>query len=117
MARKRLTEDQKKEIRRLAAEGHTQSALAALFEVSTMTIHRVTNPEYYAKTLERSKEYQRENGERIRKLRNQTRRDYRISFGCKTDAAVIEQMDKQENVSEYIRTLVTDDIEKNKTSK
>lgn len=112
MARKRLTEENKKEIRELSKLGHTQPGLAAKFGVSTRTIYRVLHPEYYEKELVRSMEYQRENTKKIRANRATARRDYRLSFGYKQDAEVIDHLDKQENVNSYIRDLIIDDMKK-----
>lgn len=116
MARSKLTEENKNEIRRLNKEGYTQASLAELFGVSKQTIYRVINPDYYAKNLQQSIVYQRENKDRIRQRRINTRKDYFLSFNSETDAAVISQLDKQENVQDYIRILVTDDIKKNSQS-
>ena len=110
MARKRLTEAEKKEIRKLSESGHTQPGLAVRFGVSTRTIYRILHPEYYEKELARSMEYQRENTEKIRANRATTRRDYKLSFGHKQDAEIIEHLDKQDNVNSYIRDLIVEDM-------
>lgn len=116
MGRSKLTEADKNEIRKLSKEGYSRVALAAKYEVSRQTIQRVLNPEYYAKTLEQAKEYQKENGQRIRRYRTNTRRDYYLSFSLEQDAAVVVQLDKQENLNDYIRNLVADDINKKQQS-
>lgn len=113
MGRSKLTEENKDEIRQLSKEGYSLAALAAKFDVSKQTIHRTLNPDYYTRTLEQSKEYQRTNAKQLRKKRAKSIRDYRLAFSYKNDAAVIERLDKEENVNDYIRNLVTDDIKKN----
>lgn len=118
MAKGKLTEQNKAEIRRLYAdEGYTQDSLAVLYGVSKRTIIRVLNPEYYARELQRSIEYQRKNKTKIRQHRLDTRKDYFLSYSTERDAAVIEKLDAQENIQDYIRTLVTDDISKDNKSK
>lgn len=113
MAKSKLTEENKKEIRRLSEEGYSRAALAAQFDVSKQTIQRILNPDYYARTLAQSKEYQRNNAKQIRKRVVSSRREYFIAFSYKNDAAVIERLDKENNVNDYIRNLVTEDINKN----
>lgn len=116
MGRSKLTEADKEEIRKLSKEGYSGVALAAKYDVSRQTIQRVLNPDYYAKTLEQAKEYQKENGKRIRRHRTNTRRDYYLSFNVVQDASVVKQLDKQENLNDYIRNLVTDDINNSQQS-
>ena len=114
MGRSKLTKEDKDEIRKLSKDGWNQASLAAKYDVSQMTIHRVLNPEYYARTLAQSAEYQRVNADKIRKRRSDTRRDYLLSLNQEKDAAIIERLDKEENVTEYIRSLVTTDMERKK---
>ena len=112
MAARKLTEKDKNEIRKLSKEGHKQVALAAIFGVSVQTIYRILNPEYYAKSLARSRKYQKDNKERIQQQRYNSRRDYRLSFNLEADADIIRHLDKQENINNYIRTLISNDIKK-----
>ena len=112
MARKRLSEENKKEIRELFKQGYTQPGLAAIYEVSERTIYRVLNPEAYKKDLAFSMKYQRENSEKVRANRAVARRDYKLSFSYKHDNDVIEHLDKQDNINSYIRDLITDDMKK-----
>ena len=111
MGRSKLTDADRAEIRKMAKEGHSQSALAKLFGVSQMTIHRTLNPDYYARTLESSKAYQRENAEQIQE-RRASRRDYRLSLSPENDSDLIAHLDKKENVTEYIRNLLKEDLKK-----
>lgn len=112
MGRSKLSEADKNEIRELSKEGYSQPALAAKYKVSKQTIHRILNPDYYAKTLERARAYQRENIEQIQERRSISRQTYLLSFSCEKDAAIIAQLDKEPNVTEYVRTLVKNDIAK-----
>ena len=112
MGRNKLTEEDRVEIRRLFKEGHSRASLAAQFSVKPVTISRCVNPNYYRKTLDGAMEYQRENAKRIRAQEKETRRRYHLSYNLVKDAAVIQRLDQEENISDYIRALVTDDIAK-----
>lgn len=114
MTKSKLTEADKEKIRQLYKEGHSQTALAVLFEVSPMTIYRILNPENYRKSLERSLDYQRENLDRITQQRNATRKKYYLTFSLTKDADVIKKLDEQENTQDYIRNLITNDINNGK---
>ena len=112
MGRSKLSDKDKMQIRKLSKEGYSRAALAAMYEVSTQTIHRVMNPDYYARNLARSVHYQRENADRIQKQRASTRREYRLSFSLKNDASIVRRLDREENINDYIRMLVLEDIKK-----
>lgn len=112
MGKRKLTDQDKIAIRNLFEEGNKPASIAARFGVSRQTIHRVLNPDYYERNLSQAREYHRENSEQIQKRRANRRRDYKLSFSYKSDADVIDHLDKQENVNEYIRGLVVEDIKK-----
>ncbi len=114
MSKGKLSEKDKKKIRRLSKEGYRPSALAAMFNVSTTTIHRVKNPVYYDNVLESSKEYQRNNATRIRRDLAKKRRNFMLSFSLENDADVIERLEAKANVNDYIRTLVRNDLNNEK---
>ena len=113
MGKSKLTEQDRKDIRKLADEGYSSAALAAKYGVSYTTIHRVLNPDYYAKGLARAIEYQKENYPAVHNRDSLNRRVYRFSFNREKDERIISQLDKQDNIHDYIRRLVIADIEKN----
>ena len=56
------------------------------------------------------KKYQAKNVKRINDARKELYRSYRLALHVENDAGVIEQLDKKENVTGYIRQLVLRDI-------
>lgn len=106
----KLTEKDKALIRKLYEQGLPQRALAARFEVSKQTITRICNPEYAERQKEANRKYQAEKGEQIRAQRAETTKNYHLVLHTVNDAPVVEQLNKQENVSGYIRQLVLQDI-------
>lgn len=117
MARRKLSDQDKEEIRKMAAEGHTPAALALLYDVSRQTIYRTIDQDLYERTLAQSKEYYLDNTQQIREQRASARRTFLLSFHKEKDAAIIQQLDSQENVHDYIRTLVTKDMKRKKRKK
>jgi len=106
----KLTEKEKALIRNLYEQGLPQRALAARFDVSKQTITRICNPEYAERQREMNRKYQAENGKQIRAQRAETSKTYRFILHTVNDAPVVEQLNKQKNVSGYIRQLVLQDI-------
>lgn len=58
----------------------------------------------------KQKKYQAKNVKRINDARKELYRNYRLALHVENDAEVIEQLDKKENVTGYIRQLVLRDI-------
>ena len=107
----RFTEEEKAEIRKAHEAGVPYKALATKHGVSSATIMRVCRPEIYKKQLAANRKYQAGNIKKINAARKVTYKNYRLSFHSDNDAAVIDHLDKQENVTEYVRQLVTSDID------
>ena len=106
----RFTEEEKAEIRKAHEAGVPYKALAVKHGVSSATIMRVCRPEVYEKQLAANRKYQADNIKKINEARKVTYKNYRLSFHTDNDAAVIAHLDKQENVMDYVRQLVTGDI-------
>ena len=112
MANRKLSDQDKLEIRRLHKQGISITALAANYEVSYNTIRRVVNPELYAQQLKKTAQYQKENLQQIYEKNKMSLRSYYIQFHRNHDAEIIKHLDAQENVTQYIRDLVTEDMNK-----
>lgn len=106
----RFTEAEKAEIRSDHAAGMPYAALAAKHGVSSATIMRVCRPDVYEKQLAANRKYQADNVKKINEVRKTTYKNYRLSFHTENDAPVIEHLDKQDNVTDYVRQLVASDI-------
>lgn len=106
----RFTEAEKAEIRSDHAAGMPYAALAAKHGVSSATIMRVCRPDVYEKQLAANRKYQADNVKKINEARKTTYKNYRLSFHTENDAPVIEHLDKQDNVTDYVRQLVASDI-------
>lgn len=112
MARQqRFTEEEKAEIRTAHEAGVPYNALAEMHGVSSATIMRVCRPDIYEKQKAANRKYQAGNVKKINEARKMTYRNYRLSFHSVNDAEVIDHLDKQENVTDYVRQLVTSDID------
>ena len=116
MGNSKLTNEDKALIRQLWEQGHSYVDLAERFGVATATIMRTCRPEKYQKHMESVKSYNEKNGKQIYKTRKSTAKKYSLSFHMVNDAKIIEQLDKQENIKRYIRSLVEQDIDKSQES-
>ena len=108
----KLTDEQKLQIRKLRdEEGRSYPSLAAQFDVSQNTIIRICRPDYYKAGLKASLKYQEENIKDIYEKRKANYSFYRLTFHNEYDAAVIEVLNAQDNVQNYIRELILNDIQ------
>ena len=111
MAREhKLTEEQKAAIKDAHDAGVPYTALAVQYRVSNATIMRACRPDYYEKQKAANRKYQAKNVKRINDARKELYRNYRLALHVENDAEVIEQLDKKENVTGYIRQLVLRDM-------
>lgn len=106
----KLTEKDKSLIKKLRDQGLPCTAIAARFDVSAQTIRRICNPDYYERQKESNRKYRAEKSKQIDAQRAESTRRYQIRFHTVNDAPVVEQLNKQENVADYIRNLVLQDI-------
>lgn len=116
MRRARLTISEREEIRNLHVSGYSISNLAKLYGVSFNTIKRIVDPEAYAKHLQSASQYNSENEKRIREQRSKSLRRFGFSLHKVKDREIIDALNGQENITQYIRDLIADDIEKEKRS-
>lgn len=116
MSNSKLTKEDKALIQQLWEQGHTYVELADRFGVTTATIMRTCRPETYQKHMAAVKSYNEKNSKQIYKTRKSTAKKYSLSFHMVNDAKIIEQLDKQENIQGYIRSLVEQDIDKSQKS-
>lgn len=107
----KFTEEEKEDIRKAHDAGVPYKALAVKHDVSSATIMRICRPEIYEKQLAANRKYQADNIKKINAARKASYKNYRLSFHADNDAAVIDQLDKQDNVTEYVRQLVSNDID------
>ena len=114
MRRARLTTGERDEIRSRYAEGYTISELAKLYEVSFNTIKRTVDPEAYAKHLQSASQYNSENEKKIREQRSKSLRRFGFSLHKEKDSEIIDILSGKENITQYIRDLIADDIERKK---
>ena len=111
----KLTQEQKDEILKLRNKDNmSYGALAKRFGVSSMTIMRICNPEYYERQKLANREYQKQNSEYINERRRENSRNWLLSFHVKNDREVIDFLDKQNNVQDYVRQKVFADIQHEK---
>ena len=108
--RSKLTEEERDEIRRLHKLKLPYAALAGKYDVSSRTISRICHPDAYERQKESNRKYQSENVGKINSKRQKNYQTYRLSFHLINDEAVIHQLSKQENVQDYVRKLIMDDI-------
>lgn len=108
----KLTEDQRAEIIKLREEKKiSYNALAAQFGVSSNTIIRICRPEYYEQHKKASREYQKGNS-KISQYRKENYKNFSLGFHIANDADVIEFLSEQENIQNYVRQKVREDINK-----
>ena len=106
----RFTEEEKAEIQKAHDAGVPYAALAAQHGVSAATIMRICRPDIYEKQKAANRKYQSKNVKKIIDARKGVYKSYRLSLHTENDATIIKHLDKQENVTAYVRQLVTSDI-------
>ena len=113
----KLTEKEKTQIRNLRDQTSLPyAAIAARFGVSERTIIRICNPEAYERQKEVNRKYQAEKGAQIRAQRAENSKRYQVIFHTVHDAPVVERLNKEKNVQDYIRQLVLRDIKSEEPS-
>ena len=112
MAKSKLTDKDKKNIRELREQGIGNKALADQYGVSVQTIIRACKPQSYKKTLSSNKRYREKNAQQIYQTRKENSKTYKLEFHKLNDAEVIAHINKQESFQGYIRALILKDIEK-----
>lgn len=113
MGKRKLSDDDREEIRKLAEEGFSYKKLASQYNVSIATIMRTCRPDIYEAHLEASKQYSAKNSQRLYQTRKAATRRYPLTFRINDDAAIIAHLDQQDNVQAYIRSLVEKELKSN----
>ena len=115
----KFTEEQKETIRKLHFEADVPYRdLALQYEVSFNTILRICEPETYKKHLAASKEYQKVNIKAIAAQRANSLRKFSLALSKQNDSDIIEYLEGKDNVSQYLRDLVYNDmVDSKKTDK
>ena len=90
--------------------GVSYKDLAFQFDVSYNTIRRICEPDVYAKHLQRSREYQKQNSKSITAQNLSKQRRFFVSFNRLEDAAIIDYIESHDNVSQYFRDLILRDM-------
>ena len=118
MAKSRLTEEDKIHIRELH-EKHKLSyaAIAARYQVAPITINRVCNPKIAEKQAADTKLNRPKYYEKAVTDDKVLYRSFSFKFHRTNDQQVIDQLVRQENKSAYIRSLILQDIERQKKMK
>lgn len=106
----KLMDDQKAAIEAVHDTGVPYTALAVQYGVSVATILRVCRQDTYERQKTANRRYQAANIKKITETRKVTHQNYRLSFHANSDSEVIERLNSQENVTDYIRQLVLRDI-------
>lgn len=107
----KLTQDQKEEIKKLREELRMPyNGLAAHFGVSSSTIMRICRPDYAEQQKKSNREYQARNLSRITERRKERYRIIQLKFHLEHDKDVVEFLNKQDNVQDYIRKKILEDI-------
>lgn len=106
----KLMDDQKAAIEAVHDTGVPYTALAVQYGVSVATILRVYRQDTYERQKAANRRYQAANIKKITETRKVTHQNYRLSFHANSDLEVIERLNSQENVTDYIRQLVLRDI-------
>lgn len=117
--RSKLSDAQRSEIVKLHdEEGVPFAELAVRYGVNWRTIARICRPEKYVAEKERNAEYSKRNAQQIWATRKQNEHVYRLVLNKNSeDRDMIEHLDTQENVSGYLRSLVREDMSKEKRPK
>ena len=109
--KQKLTDEQKAQIRELREkEGIPFAALAARFGVSQNTIIRVCKPTVYEKTLASNRRSNANNASSIYQNEKISRRRFVLAFSHRNDPHVIKHLEKQDNVQDYVRQLIINDM-------
>lgn len=111
----KLTQEQKEEIKKLREElGMPYSGLAAHYGVSSSTIMRICRPDYAEQQRKSNREYQTRNVSRITKRRKERYRIIQLKFHVTHDKDVVDFLNKQDNVQDYVRQKILEDIKQKK---
>lgn len=112
-----LTESQKEEVRiRYANEKITYAALAAEYGVHQNTIIRICNPEYHQRTLAGNRKYFADHKKEAIESHESRYRNFHIAFYHGKDDELIAFLEKQKNVTDYVRQCILRDINAATTS-
>ena len=109
--RRKLTQEQIDSIPRRHANGQSDQEIADEFGVSSMTIYRYRNQDYYERHRHAAKEYQRGRLEQVQQRRKSSHDIFSFAFHRDNDAAVIEKLRSVDNTQDYIRQLILADIQ------
>ena len=77
---------------------------------TAVAVLRVCRQDTYERQKAANRRYQAANIKKITETRKVTHQNYRLSFHANSDSEVIERLNSQENVTDYIRQLVLRDI-------
>ena len=112
MTKSRFTEKEKAYIRSLHDEsGLSYHTIAAQYGVSTATINRICRPALAAKQAAFNKQVRSKYAAREAEIAKVRNKRFSLTFHRTNDSAVIEQLEKQENINDYVRNLILRDIE------
>jgi len=112
-APKKLTDEQREEVRRLNKAGQSYAALAARYNVSFNTILRICRPEVYEDVKKKNLEISKRGSstERFMKTRKETQKRYELVLSKTADEHLIDFLSTKESVNGYLKQLVQDDYE------
>ena len=112
MRKKFLTQEQKKEIYLIHHEdGCPKQKLAEMYGVSYNTIRRICDPALYEEQKLANKEYKIKNKAKIRETDKNNFYRPALKFHKINDRAIIAKLESQDNLNDYIRSLIMKDIE------
>ena len=112
MRKKFLSVEQKEEIyQKHHRDGYPLKNLAVMYDVSFNTVYRICNPEIYEAQKLKNKEYRLKNKEKIKLTEKNNYYSPKIKFHTINDKEIIEKLKEQDNLNNYIRTLILKDIE------
>lgn len=115
MAKSPLTEKDKVNIRKLHIEhGLSYAAIAVRYGVSPITINRVCNPGVAARQAAASRLARPNYAAKEAAMDKIRYKSYTLKFHREKDAAIIKQLETQENKLDYIRNLIQQDIDQSK---
>ena len=116
MGKSKLSHEDKTTIQKLFREGVSIPALALKYDVAYVTIKRIVYPEFYAENLAQSAKYNKENSRLIHQQEGKTFRRFSFKLNRTKDAEISRELDRKENVSQYIKELIVADIAANDKS-
>ena len=112
MRRKILTEEQRNEIREAHIKDYAPySVLAVKYNVSRNTILRICHPEKYKQQLKSNQEYRKKNKDKINENLKNNYTKYYFTVHNEIYKDIVNKLNEQENISEYLKNLVKRDIE------